>query len=83
MHKTKQKRPLMTRCAELACALAGVVLSGCSSMGVDPWDRDLLAKPEMAVNSSPMDQSVDDHIYFSKEASSGGKSFAGGGCGCN
>jgi hypothetical protein len=52
-------------------------------MGVDPWDRDLLAKPEMAVNSSPLDQSIDDHIYFSKEASSGGRSFAGGGCGCN
>jgi len=59
------------------------ILSGCSSMGVDPWDRDLLAKPEMAINSSPLDQAVDDHIYFSKEASSGGRSFAGGGCGCN
>jgi len=58
-------------------------LSACSSMGVEPWDRDLLAKPEMAVNSSPLDQSIDDHIYFSKEASSGGRSFAGGGCGCN
>ncbi|MEW8064116.1 MAG: DUF4266 domain-containing protein [Candidatus Thiodiazotropha sp.] len=22
-------------------------------------------------------------MYFSKEASSGGRSFAGGGCGCN
>jgi len=58
-------------------------LSGCSSMGVEPWDRDLLAKPEMAINSSPLDQAIDDHIYFSKEASSGGRSFAGGGCGCN
>ncbi len=65
-----------------------IMVSGCSttssgSWGVDPWDRDLLAKPQMAINSSPLDQSIDDHIYFSKEASSGGKSFAGGGCGCN
>jgi len=60
-----------------------LIFSGCASMGVEPWERDLLAKPEMAVNSSPMDQSIDEHIYFSKEASSGGKSFAGGGCGCN
>jgi outer membrane biogenesis lipoprotein LolB len=60
-----------------------LLLTGCASMGVEPWDRDLLAKSEMAVNSSPMDQATDDHIYFSKEASSGGKSFAGGGCGCN
>ena len=60
-----------------------LILTSCASMGVEPWDRDLLAKSEMAINSSPMDQATDDHIYFSKEASSGGKSFAGGGCGCN
>jgi len=58
-------------------------LSACANLGVKPWERDLLAKPEMAVNSAPLDQAIDDHIYFSKEASSGGRSFAGGGCGCN
>ena len=63
--------------------IIAIIISGCSNMGVDPWDRDLLAKPEMAINSSPLDQAIDDHIYFSKEASSGGRSFAGGGCGCN
>ena len=57
--------------------------SGCSSLGVEPWERDLLAKEQMALTSSPIDASLDDHIYFSKEASSGGKSFGGGGCGCN
>jgi hypothetical protein len=65
------------------CLVATCLITSCSTMGVDPWDRDLLAKPEMAVNSAPMDQAIDEHIYFSKEASSGGKSFAGGGCGCN
>ncbi|WP_033077965.1 DUF4266 domain-containing protein [Thalassotalea sp. ND16A] len=57
--------------------------SGCSSLGVEPWERDLLARKEMALNASPIDAALDDHIYFSKEASSGGRSFAGGGCGCN
>ncbi|MET1254114.1 DUF4266 domain-containing protein [Aliikangiella maris] len=66
-----------------ACLLTGILLTGCSSWGVSPWERDLLAKQAMAINSSPMDQAIDEHIYFSKEASSGGKSFAGGGCGCN
>jgi len=60
-----------------------VNLSACSSLGVEPWERDLLAKKEMALTSSPIDAALDDHIYFSKEASSGGKSFGGGGCGCN
>jgi len=71
---------------KLACIsnlFAILLLSGCASMGVEPWDRDLLAKAEMAINSSPMEQATDDHIYFSKESSSGGKSFAGGGFGCN
>ncbi|HEX5792441.1 MAG TPA: DUF4266 domain-containing protein [Rheinheimera sp.] len=58
-------------------------LSGCSSLGVSPWQRDILAKEEMALNSAPLDNRLDDHIYFSKEGSSGGRSFAGGGCGCN
>lgn len=60
-----------------------LTVSGCSSLGVQPWERNLLAKKEMLLNSSPIDASLDDHIYFSKESSSGGKGFAGGGCGCN
>lgn len=59
-----------------------VLLGGCASLGVQPWERDLLAKEEMALTNA-IDSSLDDHIYFSKEASSGGKSFGGGGCGCN
>jgi len=64
-------------------ALLVLLSSGCANMGVEPWERDLLAKPEMALNSDAIQSSLDDHIYFSKEASSGGRSFAGGGCGCN
>ena len=60
-----------------------IFLTGCSSMGVEPWERNNLAKPEMALDSDPLTSALDDHIYFSKEASSGGRSFGGGGCGCN
>jgi hypothetical protein len=65
-------------------AMVGVVLiAGCSSLGVKPWQRDVLAREEMQLDSNPLDAAIDDHMYFSKEASSGGRSFAGGGCGCN
>lgn len=64
----------------LVCATA---LSGCSSLGVRPWQRGILAKPEMSLNCEPVILAVDDHIYFSKEATSGGRDFSGGGCGCN
>ena len=67
----------------LGICITTVLLSGCSTMGVEPWERDLLAQKEMALNASPVDAALDDHIYFSKEASSGGRSFGGGGCGCN
>ncbi|NRA84670.1 MAG: DUF4266 domain-containing protein [Gammaproteobacteria bacterium] len=62
--------------------LATTMLGGCANLGVEPWQRDLLAKESMALTNG-IDGSLDDHIYFSKEASSGGKSFGGGGCGCN
>jgi hypothetical protein len=58
-------------------------ISACSNLGVQPWERDLLAKKEMSLGAEPLDNALDDHIYFSKEASSGGKGFGGGGCGCN
>ena len=63
----------------------GVLLlcSGCTSMGVEPWERDILAKDEMQLTTDALEAATDDHIYFSKEASSGGRGFGGGGCGCN
>jgi hypothetical protein len=60
-----------------------VIAGGCSSLGVKPWQRDVLARAEMQLDADPLDAAIDDHLYFSKEASSGGRSFAGGGCGCN
>ena len=58
-----------------------LLLGGC--MVVEPWERDVLARPEMSLDDAPLDAAIDDHIYFSKEASSGGRGFGGGGCGCN
>ncbi|RDL46107.1 hypothetical protein DN730_03455 [Marinomonas piezotolerans] len=59
------------------------MLAGCSDLGVKPWERDLLAQDEMNLINDPIETSLNDHVYFSKEASSGGQGFAGGGCGCN
>ncbi len=60
-----------------------IVAAGCSSEPLKPWDRDLLAEQKMQLVPSPMDEYLNEHIYFSKEASSGGKGVGGGGCGCN
>jgi hypothetical protein len=56
-------------------------MTGCAR--VKPWDRDLLADPRMDLDGAGVDRGLDDHVYFSKEASTGGRGFGGGGCGCN
>jgi hypothetical protein len=72
-----------TRLFSAFCIITALQLSGCANLGVQPWERDLLAKDEMALNADAVDIGLDEHIYFSKEGTSGGRSFAGGGCGCN
>ena len=66
-----------------AIGIAAALAAGCAPVGVKIWERDILAKAEMQPDHDAVDRSVDDHIYFSKEAASGGRGFGGGGCGCN
>jgi hypothetical protein len=75
-----KRSPVSLIVVGLVVAIA--VLAGCS-LGVDVWERDILAKTEMQLDSDAVNHSLDDHIYFSKEGSSGGRGFGGGGCGCN
>ena len=63
--------------------LAACVFGGRSSMGVEPWDRDVLAKDEMQFTNDSIEAATDDHIYFIKEPSSDGRVFGLGGCVCN
>ena len=70
-------------CRALLGGVASMALTGCATMGVQPWERDLLAQPGMQLDPDPLMTALDEHIYFSKEASTGGANFGGGGCGCN
>ena len=66
----------------LAVALIATLLAaGCGT--VKPWERDLLARQQMQIVPSPALHAVDEHVYFSKEGSTGGNDVGGGGCGCN
>lgn len=60
---------------------AGFLLNSCTP--VRAWERGHLAKREMAWEPDGLKSALDSHVFFSKEASSGGSSAAGGGCGCN
>lgn len=82
----------------LSSALLLLLLTGCTTMKdlsntvkdslfnyekVKPWQRGELAKEDMQLVDDGMMTYADDHIYFSKEAATGGKGVGGGGCGCN
>ncbi|WP_111977665.1 DUF4266 domain-containing protein [Algibacillus agarilyticus] len=64
-------------------SLSLIYLNGCTMLGVQPWERDLISKESMSLSVDDLDASLDDHIYFSKEGTSGGRGFSAGGCGCN
>lgn len=67
----------------LTVIVTAIGMTGCSNLGVQPWEREVLARDDMQLDANPVEAALDDHIYFSKEASSGGRGFGGGGCGCN
>ena len=65
----------------LACVAGLVFLSGC--VHVKPWERGTLADYTMRGDRDPLGVAFDEHMYFSREAASGGRGVGGGGCGCN
>ncbi len=62
-------------------AAALLLLGGCTTL--QPWEKGEFAREDMQLGAEALDLSLDDHVYFSKEGASGGRSFGGGGCGCN
>jgi hypothetical protein len=73
------------RNAKRGLAIAGTLLlalfNGC--VKVKPWQRETLADPIMQPGRNPIAAVQREHVYFSREAATGGTSVGGGGCGCN
>lgn len=64
------------------CLLLGVgLLTGCQH--VEPWERGTLADYTMRADRDPLTVVNREHMWFSREAASGGRGVGGGGCGCN
>jgi hypothetical protein len=66
-----------------ALVLGGVtfILWGCES--VEPWEKGELAQYTMLPERDPLEASMADHVYYTREAAHGGAGVGGGGCGCN
>lgn len=68
----------------LGLLLGGSLLglaSGCAV--VQPWERGELADYSMRPDRDPLASTLAEHVYFTREAASGGRGVGGGGCGCN
>jgi len=65
--------------AALACLLG----AGCATQSVQPWERATLASYAMRPDRDPLASAMSEHIWFSREAASGGRGVGGSGCGCN
>lgn len=75
---------VMRSCQAVLVMAAALSCMACSSLeGPKPWEKGVLAKPEMTMESDPLDARLTQHIYSSKEAATGGYGVGGGGCGCN
>jgi hypothetical protein len=64
----------------LGC-VALLLTSGCAN--VQPWERGTLADYTMRPDRDPLGPAMADHVWFSREAATGGRGVGGGGCGCN
>ena len=59
-------------------------LAGCATLDPPkPWEKGQLARPDMQFDPDPLEARMNQHVYTSKEGSSGGYGIGGGGCGCN
>lgn len=62
--------------------LGGIILgSGCET--VEPYQRGTLADYTMRPDRDPLEETLHEHVYFTREAAAGGRGVGGGGCGCN
>jgi hypothetical protein len=80
------KMRLPAAIAALALALAAAFQCGCSTAmpaRVRPWERGALADDIMNPDIDPLGTAAAEHVYFSREAASGGRGVGGSGCGCN
>lgn len=66
-----------------ALLLIVLLLSGCTTPPVPPWERGALTEYGMQPERDPLLTAMNEHIWFSREASTGGRGVGGSGCGCN
>ena len=74
----------MRHALRLFILVIALATAGCATMEPPkPWERGDLAKASMQIDPDKLELKIQQHIYASKEAATGGYGVGGGGCGCN
>ncbi|MBX7210234.1 MAG: DUF4266 domain-containing protein [Verrucomicrobiaceae bacterium] len=72
---------MKTRTLNLLALVICVLLCQCAQVPL--MKRGKLADYTMSPDRDPPAVSLREHVFFSREAASGGRAIGGGGCGCN
>jgi hypothetical protein len=67
----------------ILCLAVALTLGATGCQNVSPWERGTMSDYTMRADRDPLGNAQSDHIFSSREMSSGGKGVGGGGCGCN
>ena len=65
----------------ISALVALALVAGCAR--TKPWQRETLAKPEMAPDGDADREGLKSHMFGTREGAVGGSGGGGGGCGCN
>ncbi len=76
-------KPSSVRRQILVLTMVIPVLAGTGCQTVKPWQRGTLGDAIMRPDRDPLGLAFSEHVWFSREAASGGRGVGGGGCGCN
>ena len=67
----------------IALAATAALLTGCTTVRVQPWQRGGLTEYSMRPDRDPLAAAMSEHTFFSREATGGGRAVGGSSCGCN
>jgi hypothetical protein len=65
----------------MVVGLVVVLSTGCGTPSA--MEKAALGRYEMRADRDLLDDVFAEHVYFTREAASGGRGVGGGGCGCN
>lgn len=64
-------------------SLVLVLLAASGCVTISPWEREVLARPDMTFDGNPHVATAEAHSADTREGSNGAFGGGGGGCGCN